>query len=573
MLRADIDEVPEDRYSSQMRRPIDIAVAEDDVLLAEFEIRSIEATGEVTAVFEEDGGNYAKSLAQGIVVRPSWEKVQLPFVATASHGAGQAIFGFQFGQQLQTVEFRNIRVLNYGPGPAVVEPNSLWLNEINGEWATDQTVAVNGQAFSTAYEINVHTTPPESWQIQAVQRTAEPVAVGEQTQIRFFARATSGSGEGYLTIRRTDNFSQLLGQPVSLTDEWELFTVDYTADTNYAADDLQFTIDFGADKQTIQIAEFTWKNLNRAFDVTELPKMIPAAEYAGRGAEESWRDAADDRIRSHRTRPLQINVVDVNGQPVDAAVVSVKQQRHDFRFGSAIDAYEGRLDPNGTQEALTYQSEVLRLFNTVVAENALKWPRFDDDAQPGIDAVNFADANDLYFRGHNIIWPSREYMPEWIWNEFDSLVDSHGQPAANEWLGDQIEARIADVTTTFAGLIDEWDVVNEPFSNREVMDELGDAILLDWYQKVRDADPSIELALNDYDIFANNGTNAEHRTDFDNWLTQLNAADLVDRIGEQGHYNEANLTDIETLGQLIDKLSLTVRPADRSDGIRRSFVG
>ena len=103
----------------------------------------------------------------------------------------------------------------------------------------------------------------------------------------------------------------------------------------------------------------------------------------------------------------------------------------------------------------------------------------------------------------------------------------------------------------FDGLIPEWDVVNEPWSNHDVMDIFGDEIVVDWFQRVRDFDPGIQLTLNDYGIFGNNGSNQAHRQNFEYWLGLLNDANLLDVIGEQSHYNDASLTDIDVFGQLV----------------------
>jgi Bacterial Ig-like domain/Cadherin domain len=53
------------------------------------------------------------------------------------------------------------------------------------------------------------------------------------------------------------------------------------------------------------------------------------------------------------------------------------------------------------------------------------------------------------------------------------------------------------------------------------------------------------------------GAITARRANFDYWLGRLksndgnNANDFIERIGEQGHYNEGNLTDIAVLGQLL----------------------
>jgi len=85
------------------------------------------------------------------------------------------------------------------------------------------------------------------------------------------------------------------------------------------------------------------------------------------------------RIEAERKSDVTIIVNDANGLALDGAVVSVRQTEHDFRFGSAISAFDSQLDPNGNATALEYQDEINRLFNTVVVENSLKWDQFIND--------------------------------------------------------------------------------------------------------------------------------------------------------------------------------------------------
>ena len=155
---------------------------------------------------------------------------------------------------------------------------------------------------------------------------------------------------------------------------------------------------------------------------------------------ESFRESAN-RIGPNG-KDLPYRVEDLDGRPIDGALVSIRQQEHAFLFGSAINGFEGRLDPNGNAQALKYQSEINRLFNTVVFENSLKWPQYINNAQRAIDGVDWAVDNDLSIRGHNLIWPSRRSMPDSVWNEYDSRVNEDGLPAANAWLKQTIENRL-----------------------------------------------------------------------------------------------------------------------------------
>lgn len=552
VLQAEIATLPEDSYSAQLFQTIDEPVSEGDILFAEFRVRSVNGPGEITAVFEEAGGQYTKSLSQGVPVRTTWEIVQLPFTATENYAAGEARLGFHMGHQIQTLQFADIRVLNYGPPQSLSASNTFLLYEHEGDWGDIQTVPITNEAFRTARQVRTDTIPPESWHIQAWLRNSVAVEDGHVMRLEFHARAAAGiSAQSEVMVQRTDSFTQLHSESLSLTPEWTAYSRDIVSSDHFGPDDLQVAFNLGFGPQTVEIADFSWRNISHKLDVEDLPRNMPAASWDGRSGVDPWRDNAVSEIESHRTGSLRVRVYDVNGSPIDGAVVSVRQQSHDFLFGSAIDAFDGRLAPDGTDEALKYQSEIRRLFNTVAVENSLKWPRLLQDRQRGITAAQFAADNDLRLRGHNVIWPSREYMPTAVWDEYDARVVSEGQAAAGLWLQNEILTRIDDVSTTFAGLVHEWDVVNEPYSNRDVMDILDDSIVTSWFQAMRDANPDVALALNDYDIFASNGTNAAHRSDFKQWLTTLSAAGLLDVIGEQSHYNDGNLTDIARLGELI----------------------
>ena len=553
VIQAAITSPPASLFSSQLRQTIDAPVTEGDILFAEFRVRSIGGPGEISAIFERAGAPFTKSLSQGIPVGTEWERVQIPFYAAETYAVGEASFGFHLGHQIQTLQFAEFNLLNYGPPRSLAPETNLRLNNINGTWGTAQTVPIDNQTFDVAYEVDTHTVPAQVWHIQAVENNEAGVSNGDTMRVEFFARSIAGADpKAGLTLQRTDTFASLFNQQIDLNSTWQFFSYDITSTDNFDPGGLQFVFNVGHGIQTIQIGGLTWENLNNNANIDDLPKQFPAATYGGRDADDLWRDDASSRIEDERRSLVTVNVVDADNNPLNGAVVNIRQDEHAFKFGSAINAFDDKLDPDGTEQALKYQSEINRLFNAAVLENSHKWPGILQDRQRALDAADFAVDNDLYLRGHNAIWPSREHMPESVWNEYDSRLANDGESSANAWLTATIEARIADVANTFQGQALEWDVVNEPFTNHDVMDILGDDIVVDWYQQIRDIDPDALLALNDFGIFASNGNNTAHRDNFDYWLGKLNDAGLLDIIGEQSHYNDANLTDITVFADLLE---------------------
>ena len=555
VIQAQITSTTGNPWNSQMKQNITSPVSAGDVLFVEFRIRSIGGPGEVSAIFEKSSSPFTKSLAQGMPVSADWTRIQIPFFAAEDYAIGEASFGFYLRYGAQTIQFADMQVLNYGPPRSLAPETGFSINGNGQPYGIAQLVDVVGQDFDFAYEVETHTVASPGWLLQANEQNEGVISNGDTMRFEFSIRATDGATpEAVFAVQdRSNNFQTLLWQSLNVTSDWQSFSFDLTAADDFGLKDLQAIFNLGYQLQTVEIGGFHWTNLDNNVDLEDLPTQFPASSYGGRGGTDAWRSDADDRIASERKAEVTIDVTDVNGQPLDGAVVSLRQSDHAFKFGAAINAYGSKLDPNGNETALKYQDEINRLFNTVVMENSLKWPGHLNDPARADQGVAFATSNDLYLRGHNLIWPSRKFMPDVIWDEYDTRVINDGEASANSWLDDTITARFATMLTDYDGQIPEWDVVNEPFANNDVMDLLGDDIVLQWFQQVRDHDSSIQLALNDYGIFTSNGSGTAHRDNFEYWLDKLNTADLLDVIGEQSHYNDANFTDIPVLATLVDE--------------------
>ena len=95
-----------------------------------------------------------------------------------------------------------------------------------------------------------------------------------------------------------------------------------------------------------------------------------------------------------------------------------------------------------------------RQFNTVTAENAMKWEKIHpeedryDWAVP--DAlVDFADAHGIEVAGHVLIW--HQQTPDWVFEDAD------GNPASRELLLARMERHIDTVVGRYRGRVDAWE--------------------------------------------------------------------------------------------------------------------
>ena len=140
--------------------------------------------------------------------------------------------------------------------------------------------------------------------------------------------------------------------------------------------------------------------------------------------------------------------------------VTIRMTKSAFEFGSAIN---GEIWIQNNADADRYRRETLRLFNTASTENGLKIHRWYD-LQHRYETMTMLadlDAAGLNIHGHVLVWPS--------WRKTRIPID-RAQAAAEagdvdmiRWITNEF---IRDVTLDTKGLIDAWDVMNEPWNKQ-----------------------------------------------------------------------------------------------------------
>ena len=92
--------------------------------------------------------------------------------------------------------------------------------------------------------------------------------------------------------------------------------------------------------------------------------------------------------------------------------------------------------------------------------------------------------------------------------------------------------------TEFASMHDEplieWDVLNEPYTDHEFMDLLGNEAVHDWFRLTKEANPRLTRYINDYGVLTR--PSAAHQDFYFNYIKDLLAREVpVQGIGFQGH--------------------------------------
>jgi GH35 family endo-1,4-beta-xylanase len=285
--------------------------------------------------------------------------------------------------------------------------------------------------------------------------------------------------------------------------------------------------------------------------------VAPPPPYPGYEANAPWRAVAEQRIDAIRKAELQIEVTDATGVPLPGALVHAAMQKHEFGFDSAVTA--SLINPANVSSA-TYRSKIQQLFNTSVLENDLKWPAWIGEWGNGFNkpqtqaALNWLNSQGIRVRGHNLVWPGVDNLPQSLRT---LLANPTLTPAEQQMLRDMIAAHISDIGGAVAGEVYEWDVINEPRANHDVMDALpeGNLAMVQWFQQARAADPNAELFLNEYDIVASGGaTNTSSQQTYYDTLAYLKANGApIDGLGMQGHFNAGSLTGPEQAWQIFDR--------------------
>ena len=393
-------------------------------------------------------------------------------------------------------------------------------------------VPVAGQPFRDALRLRTKAGAPFP-NIYAAQIQATPtggVKKGDVLLATFYVRGVEG-GQPETGETQTEFVFERAGEPYTKSaekniamprGEWRKINIPFTAAEDLATGQAHLSFRLGYPAQVFELGGFRLLNYENRVALKDLPRT--PVTYAGREPNAAWRKPAQARIRKIRMADLTITVRDSKGRPVKNAFVTVRMKRHAFPFGSAV-AAEGLLAD--TPDARRYQQKVPQLFNRVVMENDLKWPQWEENADRAKRGVAWLRAKNIEVRGHNLIWPSWRNSPR-------DLKNLSGDKAA---LAKRIRDHITSEAAAMKGQLVEWDVINEPFDNHDVMDILGRDAMIEWFRLARAADPGPRLFLNDYPPLDGAAVGNSHLNAFEQNIRFLKDGGApIGGIGFQGHF-------------------------------------
>jgi endo-1,4-beta-xylanase len=206
------------------------------------------------------------------------------------------------------------------------------------------------------------------------------------------------------------------------------------------------------------------------------------------------------------------------------------------------------------QSDIQLRNAVTKYCTQIVPVYELKWPTLRPDPhtfafEKADGLLDFARQNGLTMRGHNLVWYAD--LPEWV----KAIKDA---PTAERALRDHV----ATVVSYYRGKLTSWDVVNEPipeFPKRptERRDSLWHALLGDSYVRTAfraaaEADPDVQLVLNDYDIESVGERFAARRAALRNLVSDLlDTGTPLHAIGLQSHLHGEIEIDTDGLARCV----------------------
>lgn len=385
----------------------------------------------------------------------------------------------------------------------------------------------------------------KEWSIRVETPIDAAVKKGELLYLRFRIRCLdtrdeSGGGRINPAVQLTaPPHTKEISAPLTVVgSEWRVFATRAVVTRDYPAGSLDINLRVGLTPQELEISDLELYAFPGSWDIERLP-VTPSPTYEGREAGAAWREAADERIDRLRRQELRIVATDARGEPVSRAAVHVEQIRHAYRFGTAVQlwALEGK-----TADDIRYREVLEASFDACGTENDLKWRNWLSDRANTLKWLPKLREAGFPVRGHTLFWPSWHKSP-------DFLRSYEGDP---EKLREVILEHVRDELGAVAPFTEEFDVINEPLLNQEILDACGDReFMTDVYREARKTAPDVRLFLNEAVTLSDNRL----MRGFLGIVDELVGRDTpFDGLGIQCHYTEWTLTPPEEILSTLDML-------------------
>ena len=257
----------------------------------------------------------------------------------------------------------------------------------------------------------------------------------------------------------------------------------------------------------------------------------------------------------HRRFLRRVRVLDVDGAPARSTGLAIEQVGHAFGFGNIgfefVDWIGGsRVGREGPEHGSAADMESLSrhwldVFNQ--ATLPFYWRHFEPTAGAPetrrlLSTARWFAERGIRVKGHPLVWHT--LAPQWLLGLDDTEVEA------------AIRRRIVRDVTDFAGVVDQWDAINEvvilpeftaePNAITRLAQRLGRVGMVRLaFETAREADPRTRLVLNDFDL----------SSDYEDLIRDcLDAGIRIDAIGLQTHMHQG-FRGVEDIRERLDSFA------------------
>ena len=473
---------------------------------------------------------------------------------------------------------------NVTSGDELLPPDSVRLDQFTFYAAASPNTAENitvtdpdlpfGQPGSTdnvvRVEVNEFVNP---WDVAFSHAIAnEAITQSDPLFASVWARSRNADGSDATVAMRLQETTGYSGDERVWTvgPQWTRLMWPLTADFpgNHPDANRSLDVRLGYQQQVVEFAGMSLLSLPADFDPAEIPREL--YDFEGRHFDAPWRSQAEVDLLTHRTRSLQIEVIDAAGNPVEGATVTVTPKENPLPIGMQVSPH--RVVPAGgpssqTADSIRYREILASTFNTLTDGGEAQWGPWEEDSVVPTQFLDWVVDQDLAYHGHSVVWGRMEDFPAPanLQSDYQSVLASDGVDAARMWL----ESEIIDHVTTgpaqaFSGVrsdqttpkVDWWDVINHPIFSRDMWDIVGDTFMIDVINATRSiVHDDTKLIINEAGVLSrpNDGLSDDFFALLNN-LDQYDASGRADydTIGFQGHFSSERLPSID---RIIDELN------------------
>ena len=426
-------------------------------------------------------------------------------------------------------------------GLSLIQQTGINYQKAGSKGVLTSNIPITGQHFTTGFRYTTVADISNTWDGQVKFTGIAGIAANDVVLVAFYARTLASiqeSGDGALVVCIEDNktYAKEIYLKIAIGREWKQYFAPVKCISTLATTAVSYSFHTGFTSQSIEVADVKFLNYKNTLAVSQLPET--EITYYGREAEAAWRAPAAERINQLRKGIVEMVVYDEQGQVLKDANVSIEMVRHQFGFGTAVDA-------NKFMSNTVYRKKVFELFNEVVLENDLKWPAFKPTSLNLKRTLDSLDKHKIPVRGHNVIWPSFKFNST-------ALKTLSANPVA---FRNEIDRHIDEVTQFAKGRVIDWDVLNEPYSEKEFMAILGDEVMADWFKRVRQNDRTVKMYINDYSILSAGGMDVNHQNGYFDIIKYIDSkGGKIEGIGMQGHFG-SDLTPLTKVYSILDRFA------------------